>query len=180
MMKIDKETLKQPQTWALLIPSILLIWTITSTHAMVKVGRVAERNAKSARKVHNNAQKIRVILEELGERNVSGAMVGEYDAITSVRDCAKAAMIPESKLSKGESSKPKLQKDGSVLYRDEYRFIGIRLLQLARFIDHAERNYTSVTCTKLSMDDAKGKRKDSWDATVDLQYYKRSPHEQSR
>ena len=172
-MKIDKNTFKQPQTWAVIVPAILFLWVLGALIAMNQAQAASDKQLASAEKVQADARMIVDLMQEIGAVNISDAMSRQFDPITSVRACAKAAFIPESKLPKGESFKSKVQSDGSLLTRESYRLSGVRLLQVARFIDHAERDYSSVSCTQLAMTHARSKQKDSWDVTLDLQYITR-------
>lgn len=172
-MKIDKNTLKQPQTWAVIVPAFLFLWVLGSLVAMNQAKAAAYKQATSAQRVRTDARKILDLMQEIGTVNMPGAMSRQFDPIISVRACATAAFIPESKLPKGESFKSQVQADGSLLTRESYRLSGVRLLQVARFIDHAERDYSSVSCTQLALTHARSKQKDSWDVTLDLQYITR-------
>ncbi|MHA1565361.1 MAG: hypothetical protein ACTSX7_08630 [Alphaproteobacteria bacterium] len=169
-MNMDRESIRKPQTWAVLVPVILSIWVLASLIAMNRAQAACKEQERETNTAQGYARDILAMMAEIGEDNLPGARSGEFDPIASVRACAEAAFIRESKLSKGESFKPKEQADGNLLIRESYRINGIRLLQIARFIDHAEGDYSSVTCTQLNLTHARSKQKDAWDATLDIQY----------
>lgn len=172
-MNLTKETFKQPQTWAVLIPALLCLWALSSLAAMNSAGSSADKQIEQSQKAQADARQIRAIMKETGAVNLPGATSREFDTFTSVRACAKAAFIPETKLPKGESHASTRQADGSYLTRESYSINTVSLLQLARFIDHAENDYVSVTCTNLTLNHARSKLKDAWDATLDIQYITR-------
>ena len=92
-MKIDKDSFKQPQTWAVIVPVVLFLWVLMSLLAMNKAHRAYEKQARETKEVQTHARDILAIMEEIGAANLPDAMSGEFDPISSVRACAEAAFI---------------------------------------------------------------------------------------
>lgn len=173
-MNIDRDSLKEPLTWAVIVPAVLFIWVLVSLFALNSAKAGYEKQAKKTEEVQKYAREILALMDEIGAANLPNAATRQFDALTSARACAKAAFIRDTKLLTGESRKAKVQSDGSVVRGESYRINGVRLLQIARFIDHAEGNYSSVNCTALTLTHSRSSKvKDWWDVSVDLQYVTR-------
>jgi len=165
----NKQTLKEPFFWAFVIPLLLTIWAIIAL-----VGMLGERGdsldaQQTAGVVSKQAGEIVKIRKRLGIA-LAGASSHNFRGITSARACAKIAGISEARLSRAESPRPQRQKDGSTLHRETYKLNNIKLLQIVKFVDYAERNFSSVTCHQLSITSVRSKSKDAWEATVVIQY----------
>jgi len=173
-MDIDKTMLRRPSVWAVIIPVALGIWGIHSTVNMLRSQERAQRQTEETKEVCRNAQSIASIMKRLGRKKLGETpMFKSYDRVTSARQCARGALIPESKMQRIESFDPKLTKDKTWLFRESYKLNGVKLLQIAKFIDFAERSFDSLNCTQVTIYPARVKRKDAWDATISLQYVKK-------
>jgi len=172
-MQYDRAMLKKPQFWAVIVPAILSVWAIGATAKMFKYRSEADYQIELTSDSRNNARSIASVLKRAGRYDLlETSLYRSFNRVTSARQCAKAAAIPESQLYRGESSKPKQQKDGSFLHRENFHLNSVRLIQIAKFIDYAEQNYTSLICTGVTIAPARKKSKDSWDATINFQYLK--------
>jgi len=170
-MELNVEMLKKPFTWALIIPSVLGLWTIIATVKMVGIRTEAGKQAQVARLVEKKVQEIESIRKRTGE--AEGSLIRSFDLASSTRECAEAAQIPEAKIIRGENSRSKQQKDGKFQHTQSYKLKSIKLIQIARFIDFAEINYSSLHCAKLQINPARSKSKDAWDATITFIYLKK-------
>ena len=169
--KFDINRLKKPQSWAVIVPACLTIWALWATFNMMDRSGYAEAQVESARKTQKVALEIMARLREVGGGNLADTELQHFDLVTSAQQCADAAIIPLAKLLRGASSSGKTRKDGSVQHNQNYRLNGVRMLQIAKFIDYAEQNYASLNCTKLDIVPSTSHDiKDSWDATISLQY----------
>jgi len=165
----DIDTLKKPYVWAVLVPSVLTIWALVASATMFGQRREAIYQRNLNRDVQKNTQRIAQIRQKLSHTTMAGAH-RNFQGIASARDCARIARISEIQLSRAESYKPQRQKDGSVLHRETYKLNKVRLLRIVQFIDYAERNFSSLTCTRLSITPVPSKTKDVWDANISIQY----------
>ena len=167
--KFDINSLKKPSLWAVAIPIILTIWALAATAAMFAQREKALDKKHTADTTQKKAQQILALRKTLGA-NLAGSSSKNFQGIISARLCAKFATIAENRLTRAESPRPQLQKDGSTLHRENYRINNIRLIQIVKFIDYAERNFFSVSCNQLTITPVRSKTKDSWDATIHIQY----------
>ncbi len=153
MVEQFKQYLRQPQTLAIAAPALLAIVLLMSFVHMRNTRQEARFQIQNVRDSMRYASQIKMLRDSsLGTsgRNFSG--------ISSVQECARAAGIAEENISRGESSKPSSQPDGY-------------LLQIAKFIDHAERNYSDLQCTQLALIPTPGAgSRDNWSATLTLSY----------
>jgi hypothetical protein len=166
---INADILKKPAVWAVAIPAILVLWMFFAAGAMLGAKTAAGQKTDSVRQVEKDTQDIQEILRQTGA-TLSGGSSNPFKGISSALLCAKAGQIPDLKISRGESSKPQEQKDGTVLHRETYKIDGVRLLQIVQFIDHAERNFYAVHCTQITLTASGGKSRDNWVANVTLEY----------
>ena len=174
-MDFDAKMLKKPEAWAVIVPAVLVVWSIGTTLKMLDCRNRALSQRDQSRQVQANVHTIKSILRRSGHQDISDASINiEFDRVSSARRCAKEALITESKLHRIESPNAKPQKDGSFLFRETFKLNSIKLLQIARFIDFAERNYSSLNCTQATIYPARIKTKDSWDATINFQYLKKT------
>jgi len=172
-MEIDKTMLRKPMVWAVIIPVVLGVWGIQSTVKILRSHERVQRQTEETKEVCRNAQSIASIMKRLGRTNLNKTqMFKSFDRVTSARQCARGALIPESKMQRIESFDPKLTKDKTWLFRESYKLNGVKLLQIAKFIDFAERSFDSLNCTQVTVYPARVKSKDAWDATISLQYVK--------
>jgi hypothetical protein len=172
---MNLELLKKPYAWAIIIPALLLIWTISAAAGMFSQRDKTQNQVETASTVEKNARQIINLLNRSGRSDLIGSALPPFGGMDSARACADAATIPLTRLTRGESGgKPKKDKQGRLLHRENYKLHRVRLLQIARFVDHAERDYSSLSCTQLMLTSIVGdKNSDSWDATVSLQYFTR-------
>lgn len=173
-MNIDRDSLKEPLVWAVIVPCVLFVGVVVAVFSLNNARAGYEKQAEKTEQVQVYARKVLKLMDEIGAANLPNAATRQFNPLTSARECAKAAFIREGKLLTGESRKAKVQPDGTVVRGENYRIIGVRLLQIARFIDTAEGKYSSVNCTALTLTHSRASKvKDSWDVSVDLQYVTR-------
>ena len=170
-MDVAVSDFKKPQVWAVIVPIVLLIWALGAFIGMSGNRRIANRQIRVTRAAQKEAAAIAALKQEAGVNSEVGARK-RFDPVTSARECAIAAGIPEERIPRGVGAKPIEQKDGSLLFRETYKLNSVRLLQAVQFIDHAERHYAALSCTQISLTPVRSKTRDSWDVTVDLQYLK--------
>ena len=173
-MQFDRNMLKNRTVWAVLIPAVLAIWSIAATANMIHYRGETRDQIERTEEVEMNVRSIVSILKRSGRGDLLPSSIDRgFESITSARLCAKTAGISESRLYRGESPKPKLQKDGSLLHRETFKINGVKLVHIAKFIDYAERSYSSLNCPQVIIIPSRKKGKDSWDATINFEYLKR-------
>jgi len=171
-LQLNKDLIRKPIFWAILIPALLIVWTIPAALNMASQAGIKKRALSNIRPVEDNAQRI------LRLRGVKGTDLGTdsigsqklFTGKASAFACARFAQISESRWPRGEATRPKTQKDGSILHKETYKLLGVKFLQIAQFIDHAERHFSNVNCDNLTLTYAPAKVKDSWNATIHLEY----------
>jgi len=168
------ETMKKPRTWAIIIPVLLFLWAAEATISMHGNRADAESAGRFAREMGGIADDIEVTIKKAGGDALAASQSKDFDLVTSALKCAEAAAISSSRLSRGDSSAPKKQKNSTRLqYTENLKLTGVRMMQLAKFIEYAERNFSSLTCDQLSIVPSHGqKTKDTWDVTVTFRYTK--------
>jgi len=166
MIEQLKLYLRQPRTLAIAVPFLLGI--------LLLVFFVKMNTARSDAmfQIQNVQDSFRYASEIKKLKDTNAGSAGEnFSGISSVRNCAKFAGIAEENISRGESSKPSSRQDGVVLHRETYKISRVSLLQIAKFIDCAERNYSDLQCTQLALIPTPGvKSHDNWSATLSLTY----------
>lgn len=172
-IQFNKELVKNIYFWAIAVPAILMIWSLFSALGSAEVKELSQRKMSALEKVNKSSQEIRMILR----KSPGVGMVGGGDAVflgkKSAYECAKLARISDTQMTRGESSSSKKLKDGSEMHRETYKLRKVRLLQVVQFIDHAEMNYADVSCSTFSLSYTRTQSKDSWDATINLEYLNR-------
>ena len=172
-MTLDKQSLKRPDFWAVVVPIILFLWLVFVAFGLADAREESSGRLADMDKVSADMAKIRKIIAEAGGADLSGGSIGDFEGISSARKCAEAAKIKEDRLSRLESMRPRIEKGDRVVYHETYRLDHVNILQVARFIDFAERGFYKVNCAQLFLVKARTKQKDSWDATVDFQYQRK-------
>lgn len=167
---MDTEILKQPRTWAIVIPVLLAVWAFGALINMLGHRSQAENLLDRSVGVIKDARLILNAMEESGVQAMDVASVAEFNGLASARVCARAGLISESRVIRGESGNPMPQKNGSILHRETYKLKSVKLEQIARFVDCAERRFSNVNCSQLGIERARSKDRDSWDVTVSFQY----------
>ena len=119
-IKFDINQLKKPQSWAVIIPVVLIIWALGATLGMMDRSAYADTQVASARKTQQVALEIMTRLRQTGG-DLSQNQLQYFDLVVSARQCAEAALIPISKLSQGDSSSGKTRKDGSIQHNQNYQ-----------------------------------------------------------
>lgn len=172
-MQVD--ILKKSWLWAIIIPVLLLGWTIYAAAGMLSQRNKARTQMGAADDAQKYSRQIITLLNRSGRGDLTGSALPAFLGMDSARDCAQAAGIPLTSLTRGESGgKPKKDDQGRLLHRENYKLHRVRLLQIARFVDQAERNFASLSCSQLTLTAiGGGKNNDSWDATISLQYFTR-------
>lgn len=168
---MDTEIFKKPTTWAVIVPCVAFVLAIACTYNMFAERSEAKRVEDTSKDVFDSARYIMSMRNVVGQ-NAEVETLRVFNGIESARECAAAAAIPESKFPRGESSNPQQQNDGSFLRRDTYRLEQIRLMQIAFFVDYAERNYKDLVCTGLAIikSHSRTRERDSWDLVANIQY----------
>lgn len=173
-MKFDINELKKPQSWAIIIPAFLLIWAFMATINMLDKQSDAQSRIQKTRQALQYARSIQGKMREFGDTGIDQSQIKTFDLVTSARKCAKAAAIPIEKLSEGSISAGKKRKDGSVQRNQNYNLKSVRMFQIAKFIDFAEQNYSSLNSSKINIAPSPTKKsKDLWNATITFQYIKK-------
>ncbi len=172
-MDINKEITKDPRFWAVAIPAVLFFWALITTIQMAYAHSALQRQQQITKTTLKDARYVIRVLKASGKDSLSSVQ-GRFDSISSAMRCAQAAHIPQSNFAYGETRAPDRQKDGSYLHRETYKISNVKLLQIARFIDYAENNFSNLRCSQVSISPARSNKKDAWNATVYFQYLERA------
>jgi len=167
---MNTETFKKPQTWAVIVPCVLLLWAIVAMAQMLSMQEQARKRLDTAREARRNADRIVEIETKLGKVATGEAASRTFNGIDSAVRCAFTAGVPVSKVIRVDVARPQRQKDGSLLNHETYKIKGVDLVRIIKFVHAAERNYPALNCTELIITRARSNVRDFWDATADLKY----------
>ena len=168
---MDLQTFKQAKIWAGIVPAVLAIWTISTTVQFLGVRDNALFQIDQAREVDKQAQEIEVMRDKLKKTGMSGSSLMVFKGKASAILCAGAASIPANRLTQGTGSRTtKKRGQTGMMQNESYTLRAVRLIQVAKFIDYAEQNFSGITFHNLILTPVGTSSKDSWDATVDLRY----------
>lgn len=167
-MPVNLDILKTPRFWLIVAPVLLLLWTFMSLLQMLDDRKEALSSVRMAKEVDQSAALILATQQKGGS---AAGSVEPFDPVDSARDCVVKVGVPEKRLTRASSASQIVQKDGAVIFRENYILTGVNLLQTAQFIDKVERNYAYVRCTQLSLTPMRG-NKNTWDVNIDLEYRK--------
>ena len=167
---MDTDVFKQPRTWAIIVPVILAVWVLGALINMMDHRRQAQNRLNTSEDVIKNARIILNAMEDSGVQAMAVASVEEFKGLASARVCARAGLISESRVVRGMSGDPVQEKNGSIRHRETYKLTNVKLEQIARFVDCAERLFSNVHCSQLTIERTRSKNPDSWDVTVSFQY----------
>ncbi|MCF7957494.1 MAG: hypothetical protein K9M57_03490 [Phycisphaerae bacterium] len=169
--EINKETFKKPFTWAIIIPLVLLLGASLATAKMYTAKSKAVKYEGIYLKVAGMADRIDAIKKDAGIEGAVDTQLEDFMQVNSGRACAKAANIHESRMSQETSYAPKKLKDGRFKYKEIFKLKSVHMLQVAKFVEHAELNYTALICKQISVRPVENtKTKDLWDVTVELEF----------
>ena len=166
----DKKLLLKPQFWAILVPALLVLWMLPMAVGMAKQSKLAKRKLQDASQVEEIVQRILTRRQQSGGSSLTDLMVPEFQGVASAHECARMAKISPLRLEKGQGSTSNMPREGNMMRSENYNLNGVRLLEIARFIDYAENNFFKVTCPILLLTYSPAKTKDYWIATVHLEY----------
>ncbi len=168
---MDLQSLKQAKVWAGIVPAILAIWVISGTVHFLGVHSDVMAQINQACEVVKYEQEIRVMRDKLKKTGMSGSSLMVFEGKASASMCARAATIPAERLTQGTGSTT-TKKRGQVgtMQNESYTLRAVRLIQVAKFIDYAEQNFSGITFHNLILTPVGTSSKDAWDATVDLRY----------
>jgi hypothetical protein len=156
--------------WAIVLPIALFIMLLISTQKMFSLRSQAENKVEVALAARHNVQRILEMREKLGEETVVASATTTYNGIASAVYCAENSGISKNNLIRGESTKPRKRKEGGYLHQENYKLNNITILQAAKYIDHAEQDFSGVNCKELTLSHVRSQNKDIWNATVVLEY----------
>lgn len=170
-IEFNQETVKKPLFWAIIVPFLLLVVTIVLAARTADAKKSAQIKLNQAKNIEKTAKTIENFRRQASLSSSPQILSLPYfNSITSARECAVQAEISLSNINRLSVGTPKKQQDGSFLYRETYNIKNVKLLDIAEFIDYAERNYESVRCSQVTINHSRNKGKDTWDANIDLQY----------
>ena len=172
-MDITKEDFKKPQTWAFLIPAILLVAALFCWLSMNSAASAANKEIKNAIIATEAANGIIEIKRKSNIDLSDGAGKREFETVSSFIECAEASGITASSMKKLSGEQPKTLRGGQKEYREVIEITNIRIEQLGKFIDFAETNFESLDCTDISISPSANKSsKDRWNAVVQFRHIK--------
>ncbi|MBN1844870.1 MAG: hypothetical protein JW810_04245 [Sedimentisphaerales bacterium] len=165
---MNRQDWKNPVIWAVGVPALLALWVIVTGMDVLDQSKRTRVQRTTAAEVKEQALEIRAQRRLAGNAENADS-VQWFEGESSARQCAKASFIAQNRLQRGESLTKKMA-DGGIQFTETYKLNAVRLIQAAQFIDCAERNYSSVNCIHINLTPFGGTSKDSWDATIRLQY----------
>lgn len=171
-MTLDKDLFRQPRFWQIAVPALLFLYAAGATFDMFAQKKNAQEQKSITENAYQHAREIKGILDKVGSQSTVTSETRAFDGVASARKCAQVADIPEVRLSRGESSSPKKDKDGTVKIMESFKLRGVKLIQIARFVDFAEKNYDTLKCTQITITNSRNPKKDHWDADINMQYTK--------
>lgn len=163
---------RKVKIWAVGLPVLLLIGVLLTSQRMFSLRGEARNQAEAALTVRQNAERILELRGRMGEGSSAGSAETRYEGIASAMQCAARSGIASTSVSHGESAKPRKLKEGGSLYQESYKLNNITMVQAAKFVDHAEQDFTGATCKELTLSHVRSQNKDIWNATVVLEYSK--------
>ncbi len=161
---------RKVKIWAVGLPVLLLIGVLLTSQRMFSLRGEARNQAEAALTVRQNAERILELRGRMGEGSSAGSAESRYEGIASAMQCAARSGIASTSVSRGESAKPRKLKEGGSLYQESYKLNNITMVQAAKFVDHAEQDFTGATCKELTLSHVRSQNKDIWNATVVLEY----------
>ena len=171
-MNINYDILKKPMAWSIIVPGVLLIWMLISLSGMVYSKDNWRRSQTSLEKTLGYKKEILSLLKKSGT-DTPTASIQNYDGLDSALVCADYAEIDNASIKRKQTSAPKQERGSDRwLYHESYDLSSVKLLQIAKFIDYAERNFSSLYCKKLDIRPASDNKKNSWDAAITFHYFK--------
>jgi len=169
---MNTELLKKPQTWAVIIPTLTILFALYSVfQCLSRKKDAAELNGHT-----NNAliaaDNILALHKQFGSSPLTGVAARNFTGVDSALACSQNAKIPSGRLSRLASTNSENQRDGSILHGENYQLDRVNLLQVIQFIDYAERSYASLSCTNLTLEvPSRGALStDNWSAQLNLKY----------
>lgn len=168
---MDMQTFKKAKVWAGIVPAVLAIWTISATVHFLGVRSDALVQIGQASEVARQAKEIEVMRDKLKKTGMSGSSLMVFKGKASASLCARAAAIPAERLTQGTgSTTTKKRGQTGTMQNESYTLRAVRLIQVAKFIDYAEQNFSGITFHNLILTPVGTSSKDAWDVTVDLRY----------
>ena len=166
---MNRALLRDRRLWMVGVPAVLGLAVLVSLSQMAGAKRAAKGQAATAAEVNKDARRIVTLLRQSGQALGDGDLP-RFLGAASATECAKAAKIPIRLVQQVSSSVPQKMRDGQVEHQERYTLQGVRLLQVALFIDCAEQHYAKLTCSNLMLTALQGKTPDSWLTVVTLKY----------
>ena len=167
---MDLQIFKKLNTWAVIVPALFGLWAVSASWSMWSSRSLAERRTKNVEQVIKDARLILLMEKRAGAQLTGRTSLEPFKGMTSARQYARAASISESRLSQGKTTgRPASARDGTVVRIQTYNIEQVRLLQIAQFVDFAERNFAETKCSDLAIERAPGKTRDNWKVNVALQ-----------
>ncbi len=177
-IQIDRDTIRHPLFWAVVIPILLLGVTVYLYYNLSDTRRLALRQQETADEILKHVEAIKHLRQRVSLTDSDSELpytIREFNSISSARVCAEHAYIGTSKIERISVGTPKKQKDGSELISEKYNIKNVKLIEIAMFIDHAERQFDSVRCSQVAINHSRNKGRNTWDANIDLQYLRKPP-----
>ena len=172
-MDITREDLKKTESWAVLIPAILLIIALFFWLGMSNAEHEAQKEIRKAKRAVDAASEIIELKRNSNIDLSDGADKREFETVSSFIECARNAGIPTSSMKKLSGEQPKTLKGGRKEYQEVIEVTNVRMEQLGKFIDYGETNFKSLDCTDITITPSPNKNSvDRWNATVHFKHIK--------
>ena len=148
---------------------LLLFWVLISFYTNGGIKKQYAKAISKAKSVEDTRDDIVMNMKKLGLKNTS-EISEPFNDLDSIRKCAKYSRIKGSQIKVAGASALKAMKDGSVKHHETYKIKNVKLLNVVKFIDYAERQFANVSCIDLKLSPIPSKTKDAWDAVVVFEY----------
>ena len=168
---MNRAVLQDRRLWMIGIPAVLVLAALVSLNHMAGAKRSALGQVTTAAEVDKNAAKIIRLRVQSGQAGALGnGDRPRFLGAASATECAEASKIPIRLVQQVSSPEPQRTRGGQVEHQERYTLQGVRLLQVAQFVDYAEQHYANLKCSNLVLTALEGKTPDSWSAVVTLKY----------
>ena len=169
---MDTEKLKKPKTWAVIIPTLMTLYALCSVFHFFSLRKEAADLTGYAQDALIAADNILALHVQFGSSPLTGGAAREFTGVESALECAQNAKITSGRLNQLASTNPEKQRDGTVIHGENYQLNRVTLLQVIQFLNYAERNYASLSCTNLTFEvpSRSAMSTDNWSAQLNLKY----------
>ncbi|MBI9017434.1 MAG: hypothetical protein JEZ07_09270 [Phycisphaerae bacterium] len=146
--ELNEETLKQPMTWAVIIPVCLMLATIYSCFSLKKYSDTAKNNADTVQELYETKDQILSLRQELNIGNRISD-IKEFDLAEFLISNAKESDIPLTNISAGRISNKIDKRNNSTISKQNFSIRKVDMFRLGKYITKAKIAYADLDCTQI-------------------------------